>query len=200
MTSFPSILFDEELMLKVISYWGATDITRIASTSRRMRTALQRCWNVDRELACWFDCPSDFRQMLGQCGAVISGSTAIQFFNRVRYPSSDLDIVIPITTTYFMGTWLQENGYTFQPRDYDFTDFPASLVEVMKKNRPHRQVKPMVRVFDFYGHSLSTSDVGRHIQLITTRDDPFAHILHYHSSESPSLSFISRVSDGILYP
>lgn len=186
-------------MIKLISFWNVVDLNRVASTSRSIHAALQQCWTVDTGLARWFDNPFDFRQMLGNCGAVVSGSTAVQFFDRTRYPASDLDIVIPITTTYSMGLWLMENGYTFQPRGTDFTDFVASLVTVMKRSRSHRLAKPMIRVFDFYGHPLSASDTGRHVQLITTRDDPFAHILQYHSSECANLASIAVLTQPSIH-
>ena len=53
-------------------------------------------WNVDKKLRRFVRNPQALRSQLGQADAVISGSFAVQFFDRVTFPGSDLDIYVTI--------------------------------------------------------------------------------------------------------
>lgn len=51
-------------------------------------------WNVDRDLLRFVRNPRRFREVLGKCDALISGSFALQFFERILWEGSDLDIFV----------------------------------------------------------------------------------------------------------
>lgn len=51
-------------------------------------------WNVDRDLLRFVKDPHRFRTQLGKCDGLISGSFALQFFERVYWEGSDLDIFV----------------------------------------------------------------------------------------------------------
>ena len=51
-------------------------------------------WNVDRDLLRFVEDPRRFRSQLGKCNALISGSFALQFFERVAWEGSDLDLFV----------------------------------------------------------------------------------------------------------
>jgi len=51
-------------------------------------------WNVDRDLLRFVEDPRRFRTQLGKCDGLISGSFALQFFERVYWEGSDLDIFV----------------------------------------------------------------------------------------------------------
>ena len=53
-------------------------------------------WNVDRNLLRFVKDPRRFRSQLGKCDGLISGSFALQFFERVYWKESDLDIFIEV--------------------------------------------------------------------------------------------------------
>lgn len=188
-----AFLDEREITLHVTSYWSVTDILAVASTCRSIRTTLKCCWDVDVQLSRWFENTQAFRQMLGQCGAIISGSTALQYFDRTSYLRSDVDIVIPLSGTYRMGIWLLANDFIFQPRDRDFDDFTASLLKVINTNPRNRNNRPLLRVFDFYAPPFRVQQYPRHVQLIVIYGDPFSHILQYHSSKG------SITSSSILF-
>ena len=53
--------------------------------------------------------------MLKASGAVVSGSAALQFLDRVFYPSSDLDIYVSHANVEAAELWLLDHGMTKVP-------------------------------------------------------------------------------------
>lgn len=51
-------------------------------------------WNIDRDLQRFVREPRRFREQLGKCDGLISGSFALQFFEREYWEGSDLDIYV----------------------------------------------------------------------------------------------------------
>lgn len=51
-------------------------------------------WNVDKQLQRFVNDPAGLRSKMGELNILISGSFAIQFFERVTWPSSDLDMYV----------------------------------------------------------------------------------------------------------
>lgn len=62
--------------------------------SRTYRDLLLTQWNIDTKLSRFVTNPRGLRLQLRDREAVISGSFAVQFFDRTVYPDSDLDIFI----------------------------------------------------------------------------------------------------------
>ncbi|KAI9065718.1 hypothetical protein FKP32DRAFT_1674545 [Trametes sanguinea] len=97
--------------------WTPDLILWLRPLSSSMRLAVQayctRQWNVDTFLSRWFRFPSGFLKTLEQCGGLISGSEAQQFFGRRAYRGRDLDIYVPLHGLLPMGRWLREEGFAF---------------------------------------------------------------------------------------
>lgn len=53
-------------------------------------------WNIDRRLEKFFADPRRFRKELKRADGVISGGFALQFFDRVEWSGSDLDICVQV--------------------------------------------------------------------------------------------------------
>ena len=72
------------------------DIFRLTRTCKSLRylyrSLKETQWNVDRRLRRFVREPVALRSEMGRHDAVISGSFATQFFDRVLWSSSDLDI------------------------------------------------------------------------------------------------------------
>ena len=51
-------------------------------------------WNVDRSLLRFVKEPRQLRAQMAKCDGLISGSFALQFFERVHWPDSGLDIFV----------------------------------------------------------------------------------------------------------
>jgi hypothetical protein len=135
--------------------------------------------------------------MLMCSGAVVSGSVALQFLDRVSYPSANLGIYVSHVNVEVAELWLLNHGMTKVPLnegpDAMASDY-ASPLEILS-------------VGDFH-----VPDSVRVIQLICTRWSPISTILGFHSCRpSPSFStatdlkacvmnFISHDTAYALYP
>lgn len=74
----------------------------------------RRAFNVNRHLGRFFQNPLAFRSLQAQTGALISGSSALQFFDRETYEDSDLDVYLHPGHLKQIGAWLMEaEGYTY---------------------------------------------------------------------------------------
>jgi len=58
-----------------------------------------------------------FRHLQATTGMIISGSTALQFFERVVYPESDLDLYVEHRYMRPIALWLASIGYIYTPND-----------------------------------------------------------------------------------
>jgi len=56
-----------------------------------------------------------FRHLQATTGMIISGSTALQFFERVLYPDSDLDLYVEYRYMRLVALWLASIGYRYVP-------------------------------------------------------------------------------------
>ncbi|KAI1098501.1 hypothetical protein F4804DRAFT_350322 [Jackrogersella minutella] len=71
------------------------DIIRLCQTSWTIRRAIMdNEWDINTKLERFIRYPYQFRSQLGRSDAFISGSFALQFFERIAYPESDLDILV----------------------------------------------------------------------------------------------------------
>jgi hypothetical protein len=75
---------------------GIQDIVNLTRTCKALQPLYRRLvntqWNLNNRLKRFVEDPMEFRRTLGMCGAIISGSFALQYFARVVWPESDLDI------------------------------------------------------------------------------------------------------------
>lgn len=113
------------------------------------RDMLSSQWDINKRLRRFVKDPNGLRSQMGEHDALISGSFALQFFERVTWDASDLDIFIPAGPgAESFGKHLQEaEGYSPQgtqnreDRDYDL----YWIVEV-------REISPLTS---------ETTDIGR---------------------------------------
>ncbi|KAG8819209.1 hypothetical protein FRC19_010028, partial [Serendipita sp. 401] len=56
-----------------------------------------------------------FRSIQAETGTLISGSQALQFFDRAHYLDSDLDLYVSCRHTLTVGLFLLSIGYRFEP-------------------------------------------------------------------------------------
>lgn len=60
-----------------------------------------------------------FQRLQGETGALISGSVALQFFDRTHYGTSDLDIYVNHHYILVVHEFLLSAGYTYQEEDLE---------------------------------------------------------------------------------
>ena len=75
------------------------EIINLTRTCRALSNLYQtllrlKKWDVDRSLRRFVNDPRQLRAQLGKCEGLISGSFALQFFERVHWHDSDLDIFV----------------------------------------------------------------------------------------------------------
>lgn len=93
-------LFDRDCCYPVFKnlcpYLGIGEIVALTRTCKKLsnlyQILLKRQWDVDAGLCRFVDDPLQFRSQLRKHSAIISGSFALQFFERVVWEVSDLDI------------------------------------------------------------------------------------------------------------
>ena len=81
-------------------------------------------WNIDKKLARFFKNPILFREELAKQETLIAGSFAMQFFDRIVWEESDLDIFVHDKLAHWRGNeithlerfLIQSEGYTLSSR------------------------------------------------------------------------------------
>jgi len=113
---------DDKLIKYFFSFVGVEDILKVMQTSKTMeklcRIYIRFEWDVRRCLRPWFVDVDGFRRKLERCNAVISGSQALQFFDRDHYPGSDMDLYVRSSSAEDLGRWLLRDGYRYRSRSH----------------------------------------------------------------------------------
>jgi len=134
---------------------------------------------------------------------LISGSTALQFFDRSFYPDSDLDIYVEHLYADRIAYWLLSIGYEFVPRKQQTKDFRIGYQEIHQDTPHHLHGFFPPESTGYFGKGVSEvydfrkSHPDRKIQLITSYHSPLEVILNFHSSECIVLPIISELKKKI---
>lgn len=139
----------------------------------------------------------------------ISGSTALQFFDRSFYADSDLDIYVEHRYCTPVALWLESIGYTFQHRNSLSQDksLEIALTETLSESIDMNNLpqgffdstsmgyfgRGVANVYNF--HKVNPD---RKIQLITSYYAPLEIILNFHST--CVMNLITHESAYSLYP
>ncbi|THU90470.1 hypothetical protein K435DRAFT_601980, partial [Dendrothele bispora CBS 962.96] len=115
-----------------------------------------------------------FRTVQALTGAVISGSTALQLFARVRWRESDLDVYVQHSTGYLMAIFFITIGYSFQPTARQGASI-SDAYDQFHLDEVYDDGRGFACVLNF---QRGTSKV----QLVTAKYSPFDVILNFHST------------------
>ena len=118
-TFITSILcLPEHLIFRVLSFCSIEQLLALQSASWITRCLARfytgRVWNFESRFSLWFSDPRIFQNMLYQCHGVVSGSQALQFFDRTYYPDSDMDIYVHHSQVAKLSSWVIREGYALQ--------------------------------------------------------------------------------------
>lgn len=171
------------------STWPLDSIIRLSASSFRVQSAFKAykraVWDPDLFFARWFSRPLSFREVLGECGAIVSGSQALQFFDRTVYDDSDLDIFMQLDRFTLMHRWLSSAGYkmTGMREQYQIEQRVRFLREAEERGEKSRSV--LRAVFSYSRHDgLFGMTRTRVIQVVIVESDPVEFILSdFHTSE-----------------
>jgi hypothetical protein len=151
----------------------------VARTNEYFRNLTETYWNSRLNLAHvigpYFDSHHDvqtIREMMKETGAIISGSTALQFFARETYGDSDLDIYVEDNNSNMSLSCLMNLGYNVLPNAIGTKDglepgdgYPGEL-----------EIEKVI--------TLVKQGNARFVQLVCTRREPVLAVLQFHSSKS----------------
>ncbi|KAI0684139.1 hypothetical protein BC835DRAFT_1293861 [Cytidiella melzeri] len=152
-----------------------------------VRDYLSRALNINKHLSRYFDDPLAFRCLQARTACLVSGSTALQFFNRVRYPESDLDVYVPLVHHKEVGRWLLEQGYIFQPNSAQDADFEVAALDEREAREtvgayPNDYAMKGVSAVFTFAKSSSQGEHDLQVQVIVASRSPMEVILYFHST------------------
>lgn len=166
-----------EIWHKVFDLLPIRDIFRVSRTTCLMRGLTQGYWswklNVARVLQPFF-CSIEqihlFLQMMHRTGSIVSGSTALQLFERTYYEESDLDFYVNVENVGEVYGWLTEAG--FQRVEQDEAKQRMVIGDSYPVIDEIEKVEGYVKV--------SSPKI---LQVITTKNSPVLAVLKFHSSK-----------------
>jgi hypothetical protein len=140
-------------------------------------------FNVETHLATFFT-PDEipvFRMLQAHDGIIISGSFALQFFARIHYPSSDLDLYVEYRHGFNLCTWLVSQGFICKSS----SDFTKQYIA--GRNGSKLPYNAESYCYNSYGSGsiftvLTFMRAGKQVQVITTKICVMNIILNYHLS------------------
>ncbi|KAI0743235.1 hypothetical protein BC629DRAFT_1299292 [Irpex lacteus] len=165
-------------------------LLRLAKTCKTAHSVvheyLSGAYNINKHLRPYFDEPLEFRSLQARTATLISGSNALQFFTKVYYDYSDLDLYVPSRHRQEVGRWLLDRGYTYEPHSSQNPDFEVEVAIP----RDHAEwiagpynTQGISAVFTFTKPSASVTQLKRkQVQLIVATTSPMAAVLAFHST------------------
>ena len=97
---------------RILSISDIINLTRTCKAFAHLyKSLLSSQWNIDKRLARFVNNITRFRSQMASFNALISGSFALQFFDRVRWSGSDLDISIREKADEFEHYLCHVEGY-----------------------------------------------------------------------------------------
>ena len=185
------VLSDERIGFMTFAVLSPREFLAVSKTCKAGRRAvsayMNKAFDIDSRLSRFFSDTCAFRTMQAQTSTLISGSFALQFFDRAFYKSSDLDLYAHFHQRRIVGTLLLQAGYTFSP----FYDQPVNFAVAVLRKVPPRNIRySMPGVADIFNFHKRDADEGPllKVQIIVARRTPMEVILGFHSSRcTPAL-------------
>jgi hypothetical protein len=151
----------------ILNHLDARDLVYLAAANRDTRVVVTnfktRAFKVEKILSKFFSYEQiqQFRAMQRQTGTVISGSAALQFFHRIVWPATDLDLYVEKSQVAHCTSFIASCGYLLEAsRDSEDCDYDLASIQTVE---------------DF------TKGPFR-VQVIATRSSVMTTILGFHSS------------------
>ncbi|KAJ7037081.1 hypothetical protein C8F04DRAFT_953147 [Mycena alexandri] len=186
----------------LLSHMDALELFAFSQTCRALYYLVNTtAFDLPRLLSPFFGHATEvdrFRRMQLQSGTLISGSIVLQFFNRLKWPGSDLDLYVYHPTAALAVHFLVSNGYTYNPRASQSRDVlqqiavASVLPDVLNDpDLPLGYLRGIADVLDF-------SKGDKKIQLIIATQTPMKVITGFHST--CVMNVISHEKAYALYP
>lgn len=145
------------------------------------KTYLRSTYNINRHLSRFFEDVLSFRSLQARTATLVSGSSALQFFDRSFYPESDLDIYVHMPRRHEVGRWLLNAGYKFVPSMMQSTDFEDAASETEVDDIYGDIERGICTVFTFRKPGINGGEELK-VQLMVAARTPMDIILCFHST------------------
>lgn len=167
---------------RFLSFLSPQDLVAVSRLDRasnvKLRVYFRRMFTIDCLLAPFLSHVNDFRVMQSRTGALISGSTALQLFNRDRYAEADLDVYVEGRYAVDVVNHLLEcETYEFQPKPTQYRD-PS---DTLAMNVIHPKIYDSYLVTGITG-VLTFIRGDKQIQVIVSCRSPLDVVFNFHSS------------------
>ncbi|KAF8315107.1 hypothetical protein F5887DRAFT_891585 [Amanita rubescens] len=163
-------------------------------TSKRLRDLKEEysrsVFNLTRVLMPFLSVENDvqeFVKTMKGTNAIISGSTALQFFDRTYYQYADLDLYFEAKHLEVWKTQLIAFGYRFVPK---IGNQALDVLENIYEYPSFQQIEAL--------ESFKHRSTGKVVQLMATKSSPLRAILDFHST--CVMNVITHTRAYSLYP
>lgn len=181
-------IFDESqypVFWRICELMPVDSIIALSQTCKPLSNLYKRIqptqWNIDRRLKEFFDEPSRFRSLMGECDALISGCFAVEFFERMKFPQRTLEI-------YVEGSKAKR--------------FITHLVQVenyLRKMPTQRFISPN-RAAEIFHYERESSTRPKQLKIGITRVAPVVAIINSERRSTICLNFISWNKAYAIFP
>lgn len=170
----------------ILSALDPGDAVRLGKTClsafKAYKNFVSRAYNIDKLYRRWFNNTEGFRWLQAKTGTLVSGSTAVQYLDRVFYQSSDLDVYTFRNGAVEVVQWIVDEGYVYQPRG-TFPDYESHMEQLMDNCGDEHWPAEEEYANGGICTVLEFAKDGAVVQLIVTRNSPFDAIMSFHSSQ-----------------
>ncbi|KAK7696087.1 hypothetical protein QCA50_000730 [Cerrena zonata] len=182
--TFSNVIITNDLLYDIVlSYCTPATFLRLSRTSQSAHAAVKsymgRAFRLDSIYTRFFTSPVAFRQMQARTGALVSGSAALQFFDRSYYPEADMDIYVFAGFRFEVAEFLFQDGYEFVPEEHQKSKFQLAALD-SELNIGEYEFKGVITVFTFEKKKVDGKVVKA--QIVLAANGPFEAILGFHST------------------
>lgn len=189
------ILNVEYIADTILDAVSPVDIMYFALTCRLARRTVARyrvfTFNINRRLRRFFHNPLAFRSLQARTHTLISGSFALQFFDRTIYPESDLDLYTHPGFSKSVGEWLIGEGYEFKASPTQDPSFDVAEKSNWRGTRAPYGAEEISEwseyqwkgVWEVYSFQQTEGDNCMKVQIIASSISPLETVFNFHSSE-----------------
>ncbi|KAI0087717.1 hypothetical protein BDY19DRAFT_892207 [Irpex rosettiformis] len=191
-TTFSTKILTNDLIFDLIFCFSSPgSLVCLERTCMQLQAAVKsyfrRTFNINRHFSRFFDNPQDFRSLQARTATLVSGSNALQFFSRITYEDSDLDLYVYYKHRLEVGHWLIQNGYTYKPNAVQNTNFDLASKECTlngsQADEPLKyHMKGVASVFTFTKPCGDDASKELKVQAVVVSNAPMEVILNFHST------------------
>jgi hypothetical protein len=218
-----AVWHNSDLTHIIFSHASIASILRCQKVNRRFRKLsllyLDHCLDIHQHLSRFFSDPEGFRKVQRRTSALISGSNALQFFDRSLYPDADLDLYVHRGRETELAAFLLKEGYEYRPSHFQARSFAEQDARIYPEDirpfgvpwdRTNRYIPEDPALddpeFDYDGGDMSewgvlllytfikqTSDGERQVQILVASSSPIECVLRFHCSTLPYIPYVDQM-------